>query len=292
MAIEEHFRRFASNLELTAAETQKAADTHNRIREALEAQPCVLSSELSGSYDRKTKIRPLHDIDVLVVFDPEVAYDAKGEMIKPRQLIARIARLIPSLRRKLPRLAGPKLQSRSVNIVLDGIGLDLVPAFGLRAGGYLISDSTTQNWIPTDPLKYAEHLSALNQSHRFDQQLVPFIKMIKSWARVNAPLLKSYLLELLVLNSLPSIESYSDACANFFLRASTQILGSICDPITDIEVNELLPLQRLEVMRQFRRSLNLSLDAKVAEVLGRPAPVSARHFAQVFGPKFPVTISP
>jgi len=175
---------------------------------------------------------------------------------------------------------------------LDGIGLDLVPAFGLRGGGYLISDSTTQNWIRTDPLKYAEHLSALNQSHRFDQQLVPFIKMIKSWARVNAPLLKSYLLELLVLKSLPSIESYSDACTSFFVRASTEILGSVCDPFTGIEVNELLPPQRLGVMRQLRKSLDLTLDAKVAEVIGRPASISARHFAQVFGPKFPVTISP
>jgi hypothetical protein len=292
MAIEEYFRRFASSLELSAAETQKAADIQNRIRELLEAHPDVFRTELSGSYDRKTKIRPLHDIDVLIVFDPQVAYDATGDMIKPRQFISRVSRLIPSLRRKLPRLTGPKPQSRSVNIALDGIGFDLVPAFCLSGGGFLIPDSTQQKWTPTDPLKYAERLSALNQTDRFAQQLVPFIKMIKSWARVNAPLLKSYLIELLILNCLPSIESYSDACPNFFLRASTEVLGSVCDPITDIEVNELLPLQRLEVMRQFRKSLNLSIDAKVAEALRRPAPVSARHFAQVFGPKFPVTISP
>ena len=57
-------------------------------------------------------------------------------------------------------------------------------------------------------------------------------------------------------------------------------------------MNELLPLQRLEVMRQPRRSLNLTLDAKVAEALGRPTVVSARHFAQIFGAQFPVTLSP
>ena len=71
---------------------------------------------------------------------------------------------------------------------------------------------------------------------------------------------------------------------------ATTALGSSHDG-THEPVNELLPSQRPEVMRQLRRSLNLTLDAKVSEVLGRPASTSARHSAQIFELEFPVTIN-
>jgi hypothetical protein len=44
------------------------------------------------------------------------------------------------------------------------------------------------------------------------------------------------------------------------------------------------------LMRKLRRNLSLTLDAQVAEKLGRPSQVSAQFFSQIFGPKFPVTI--
>lgn len=292
MSIEDNFRRLASSLELTFEETQKAANIQNLIREVLEARPEILHAELSGSYDRKTKIRPLHDIDILVVFDVAAAYDTKGAVIKPRQHLREMWKMLPALRKEIPRIGQAKFQDRSINIIVDGIGFDLVPAFPCQRGGFLIPDRKQEEWIPTDPLKFAERLSALNQSDRFGEQLVPFIKMVKWWARQHAPELKSYLIELLILKCLHSIDSYSDACGNFFFLALREILGSVHDPITGRDANELLLLQRLELMRKFRRHLNLTLDAQVAEKLNRPARVSAQHFAQIFGPRFPVEIKP
>jgi len=284
MSVEEHFRRFASTLELTYEEAQKASTIQNQIRDVLGARQDILRAELCGSYDRKTKLRPLHDIDVLVVFDASVAYDAKGAMIRPRQFLSEIGKSVPALRKNIRRVGGSKLQDRSLNIAVDGIGFDLVPAFALQGSGYLIPDRKLQEWIPTNPLKFAERLTALNQSDYFGERLVPFIKMVKWWARQSTPELKSYLIEVLVLKCLSGIESFSDACGNFFFRVSTEILGSVFDPITGREVNELLPPQRLELMRKFRRNLSLTLDAKVAEALGRPASVSAQFFSQIFGP--------
>ena len=290
MSVEEHFRRFGSSLELTDEEARKASTIQGQIREVLETRQDILKAELSGSYDRKTKIRPLHDIDILVVFDPSVAYDAKGTMIKPRQLLSEIGKSMPALRRKIPRVGNSKLQDRSLNVAVDGIGFDLVPAFALQGGGYFISDRKQQEWIPTDPLKFAEQLTSLNQSDYFGERLIPFIKMLKWWANLSAPELKSYLIEVLILKCLQGMESFSDACGNFFFQASKEILGSVCDPVTGREVNELLPLQRLELMRELRRNLSLTLDAQVAEKLGKPAKVSAQFFSQIFGPKFPAVI--
>jgi predicted nucleotidyltransferase len=290
MSVEEHFRRFASSLELTDEETRKAATIQNQIREVLEARQDISRAELSGSYDRKTKIRPLHDIDILVVFDPSVAYDGRGTMIKPRQFLSEIGKSVPALRKKIPRVGNSRFQDRSLNIAVDGIGFDLVPAFELQQGGYFISNRKQQEWIPTNPLKFAERLTALNQSDYFGERLVPFIKMVKSWAKQSAPELKSYLIEVLILKCMHGIESYSDACGTFFFRVSKEILGSVFDPMTGREVNELMPLQRMGLMRKLRRNLSLTLDAQVAEKLGRPSQVSAQFFSQIFGPKFPVTI--
>jgi predicted nucleotidyltransferase len=171
MSVEEHFRRFASSLELTDEETRKAATIQNQIREVLEARQDILRAELSGSYDRKTKIRPLHDIDILVVFDPGVAYNGRGTMIKPRQFLSEIGKSVPALRKKIPRVGNSRFQERSLNIAVDGIGFDLVPAFELQRGGYFISNRKQQEWIPTNPLKFAERLTALNQSDYFGERL-------------------------------------------------------------------------------------------------------------------------
>lgn len=154
----------------------------------------------------------------------------------------------------------------------------------------MISNRKQQEWIPTNPLKFAERLTALNQSDYFGERLVPFIKMVKSWAKQSAPELKSYLIEVLILKCMHAIESYSDACGAFFFLVSKEILGSVFDPMTGREVNELVPLQRMGLMRKIRRNLSLTLDAQVAEKLGRPSQVSAQFFSQIFGPKFPVTI--
>jgi predicted nucleotidyltransferase len=290
MSVEVHFRRFASSLELTNEETRKAATIQNQIREVLEARQDISRAELSGSYDRKTKIRPLHDIDILVVFDPSVAYDGRGTMIKPRQFLSEIGKSVPALRKKIPRVGNSRFQDRSLNIAVDGIGFDLVPAFELQRGGYFIPNRKQQEWIPTNPLKFAERLTPLNQSDYFGERLVPFIKMVKSWAKQSAPELKSYLIEVLILKCMHGIESYSDACGTFFFLVSKEILGSVVDPMTGREVNELVPLQRMGLMRKLRRNLSLTLDAQVAEKLGRSSQVSAKFFSQIFGPKFPLTI--
>jgi hypothetical protein len=197
-------------------------------------------------------------------------------MIKPRQFLSEIGKSVPALRKKIPRVANSRFQDTSLNIAVDGIGFDLVPAFELQRGGYVISNRKQQEWIPTNPLKFAERLTALNQSDYFGERLVPFIKMVKSWAKQSAPELKSYLIEVLILKCMHGIESYSDACGTFFFLVSKEILGS--------------PLQRMGLMRKLRRNLSLTLDAQVAEKLGRPSQVSAQFFSQIFGPKFPVTI--
>jgi predicted nucleotidyltransferase len=143
MSVEEHFRRFASSLELTDEETRKAATIQNQIREVLEARQDISRAELSGSYDRKTKIRPLHDIDILVVFDPSVAYDGRGTMIKPRQFLSEIGKSVPTLRKKIPRVGNSRFQDRSLNIAVDGIGFDLVSRLRVTAGWILHFESET-----------------------------------------------------------------------------------------------------------------------------------------------------
>ena len=70
MSIATLLEQLARDLELTAAERETADHQQRVLRETIRAQlPGVSRDFLAGSYARHTAIRPLHDIDLLVVLD-------------------------------------------------------------------------------------------------------------------------------------------------------------------------------------------------------------------------------
>jgi predicted nucleotidyltransferase len=286
MSIEENFAKFASKLEISSIEARKVARLQNRIREYIETNPQVIRTEIIGSYDRKTKIRPLHDIDIFVIFHPDTYVDKYGNPIHPKMGVIRVARVVSDLKRKLFGLTGPKIQNRSVNITIHDIGFDLVPAYELSRGGYVIPDQRHGQWILTDPIKYAAILSELNQSSNYSQQLIPFIKMVKYWATQKAKYLNSYLTELFVLSSLDHIWGYRQACTAFFSNAKETVRGPLPDPATGNDVNDLKLLQKVVLSNRLRESAEAAKKAVNLENEGKVL-FSMLYWQKIFGKEFP-----
>jgi tRNA nucleotidyltransferase (CCA-adding enzyme) len=63
------FDEFCVRLEPTEAQKLDAATKHNGVRDCLNAKLWVSSAFLTGSYARRTIIRPPSDIDLFVVLD-------------------------------------------------------------------------------------------------------------------------------------------------------------------------------------------------------------------------------
>jgi hypothetical protein len=79
--------------------------------------------------------------------------------------------------------------------------LDIVPAVA-DAGidhALKVPDRPRQEWIPSDPLGYAERLTKVNQAN--GEKLVPLIKMLKAWRdeQMLRRRPKSYVMEVMLL---------------------------------------------------------------------------------------------
>jgi predicted nucleotidyltransferase len=189
------FEQFARALELTEAERDRASAQQNSLRDALrQTLGGVLSDRLIGSYARRTAIRPLHDIDVLVVLDPQLHADVR--VADPTPCLRKMQRAIARI---YPTKDTPDLQRRSVGISFSGTGIDydLVPAFaaGEGTGVYTIPDRFGAGWIRTNPELHIARSTEANEHAA--KKLKPVFKMLKHWRSVAGSSARSFHLEAL-----------------------------------------------------------------------------------------------
>lgn len=179
-----------------------------------------------GSFARKTKCRPLDDIDLLIVLDGS---QAEAEAIEHDrygyELHAAAGPLLPftdslndkvssikildSVRDHLKDLRD--LKADSVNRRLQAVRLqldfrdwnfDLVPAVPIYRGGvldgYLIPNGNG-DWWKTDPR--LDHQQLEKAVERHGELILGLIRMVKYWNASTSPRLGSYHLETLVVEA-------------------------------------------------------------------------------------------
>lgn len=209
LTIPEAFAKFKSNLEPSQREREDASRRQKTIRGQVEEGLSVATSFLAGSYIRETAVRPLKDVDIMVVLsDPETEY-----LDQPPTAV--LDKLIEILEPHYP--GRTHRQRRSVNVqfgvkVVDDtshqvVGVDVVPAFA-DGSHYTIPDTFTGRWMPTNP-KVHQDLATMSNA-ALDRQWVPMVKMIKK-ANSHAgeqrpegkPVKPSFLLEVMAHTLLP-----------------------------------------------------------------------------------------
>lgn len=220
------FDQLIHKLELTAREQDEASRQQNVLRDNLRANLAITHDFLSGSYRRRTAIRPLKDIDLVLVLD-EVKH--RGLRSEPPQTTLALVR--KALVHAYPNAAPPREQARSVNIEFRGteIGYDLVPAFRHADGGYLIPDRERGAWIRSDPERHRQACIAANQSA--GNMLNPLIKMAKALnARHHRPL-RSFHLEVMAYGAFAGRPAaYDSGLHTLLLHLADRVLQSCPDP--------------------------------------------------------------
>lgn len=197
------------------------------LRGHLEAQFAVGEFLISGSFKRRTAIKPLNDIDLFVVFDP----DAEAELRRaaPSAILKRVLDVLDDA---YPTKERPKAQSRSVNVEFAGTGLafDVVPAFPDGADGYVIPDRDAGAWIRTNPRKHKEHATAANEGS--GKKAKPIVKALKSWnSRQPNKVVRSFHLELMVYEALRSDPgSYAVGIATALRAMASRVLYGMPEP--------------------------------------------------------------
>ena len=224
------FEQFMQSLELHAGEDREAKRQERNVFDAMRRRLGPRESILSGSYGRKTAIRPLHDIDLFLIFTAS----GSGKANPPGEFLKRV---MDALEEEFPGKQA-RLQNRSVNIEFNGtgIGFDVVPALEdpQHPGIYWIPDMRQGKWIKSNPRRHMEACDTANASAA--QRLKPLVKAIKRWNQLQGKPVPSFLLEVMAYAGIGSfrpdlkLSVYAQGMAHLFKFMSERILSEWREP--------------------------------------------------------------
>ncbi len=220
-----------------------------------------------GSFARRTKIRPLDDIDLLLVLSgrgtteasasalntyrlkitdstaPLAAYpEATGSFFDTATYVnsTRVLNAIKSGLTAVPNYRKAAIKRTGVAVTLDlssrTWAFDIVPSVEVADSTgatkhYLIPNGKGQ-WMRTYPRIDTTNVTTANTRHA--NKLLPTLRLLKYWnGRTMKPRLPSYYFETLVLKTFASgsaITDYSAAVKHFFDNAQTYLWLSCPDP--------------------------------------------------------------
>lgn len=214
-----------------------------------------------GSFARSIKIRPLDDIDVLVLLtgtgtevttgstNPHtiwlrvVATSAPLSMFPDGHGYVNSTKVLDAFKAALSDVpvyakAEIKRDGQAVTLSLASYpwSFDVVPAVPVTngQGGYshFLIPNGSGDWTATDPRRDAERATIENKRH--GGELLPVIRLLKYWnRRIHKPRLPSYYFENLVINTFrsePRIADYGSAVSQFMSSCSTSLWMPCPDP--------------------------------------------------------------
>lgn len=178
-----------------------------------------------GSFARRTKIRPLDDIDLMICLSGqgghyneyidriEITVNPQSnlksfcndytDILNSRKVLNKFVAKLANIPQYSNAEIKRNLEAATLNLKSYDWVFDIVPCFftapdGLGKTYYLIPDGNG-NWKKTDPRIDKERSITINQSH--NGHLLNVIRVIKYWnKRPTMPSMSSYLLETIIFN--------------------------------------------------------------------------------------------
>lgn len=260
----------SKTVDLDSEETKKA----RRSRDYLEDQIRLLpgkdkdfprlygSFQYFGSFSRKTKVRPLDDIDLMVLLDGKntsanfsSGYSYKITVTDKTSVLwqyadiygvlssTRLLNKFKSSLQNIPSYRNSDLKRNGEAVVLNlasyAWSFDIVASFPASSGMYAnpvafyyIPDGNG-NWKKTDPRIDQSSITAANIKH--NGKLISLIRLLKYWnanSRV-APRMSSYHLETMLINAFKYQSTISEIRRSVpfaFAQIATLVLSSCPDP--------------------------------------------------------------
>jgi hypothetical protein len=262
----DQFRK--QTVDLDADETKRARSSRDHLFDQIKKLaannsyfPKLGGSHIPfGSFARNTKVRPLDDIDILVLLngkgtrDNQAGSDTYGSWLKitePDAPLAifrdqygyvnsiKILNVIRDSLSKVPNYRRADLHRNQQAVTLDLLSypwvFDIVPAVpisdGIKTIHYLIPNGRG-DWSRTDPRIDSENITKINLHHQ--GEFLPVIRLLKYWNnRTVKPVLSSYYFETLaikVFSSISPIRNHKEAIKYFFDICPAYISSSCPDP--------------------------------------------------------------
>lgn len=294
----EAFRKFKSKLELNQREEDNARSREQEVREYLDKKFSIDNDFLTGSYARWTKTKPLKDVDIFFVLNPD-KHDYRSKA--PSGVLTDFYNaLVEKYGEKATRKQG-----RSINIdfgvYLDAedntdyriMSVDAVPAFA-ASDDYEIPDNDLGKWIKTNPKTHAAKATAAHQNYSSEWKGI--VRMVKYWnnnpKHGEKPVKPSFLIEVMALEALHGGfgGSFDREIQSFFATLADRIFDTWPDPAgLGPPISDGMDQARKERARALLRAAER--EAAFAIDLSRKGRQgdSLKAWRALFGVKFPIS---
>jgi hypothetical protein len=238
MNVQSGFDHMQSEVNVDPADLAEARRRRDIFRTGLGAEPDVEKVIPSGSLARGSHADPVHDVDLIVIFDSgqhpdwglpgssaEVALSYLGEQVN------RLLGVTNGTYDQLVRLAVPR--NHAVKCFLDdpddpdGFTVDAMPALRQTDGTLLVPEKDSTKWIRTDPELLIE---LVKKRHSDWNQFVKLVRVLKCWNRSNGGVMKSLLIEVLALECLKRELHRGEALTVYFTSANVRLGLPVEDP--------------------------------------------------------------
>jgi len=313
----EYFNKNVVNLESDQVSTARTSrDTliesmHSLSDRGLLPVSYVEKDIAYGSFARKTKIRPLDDIDLMICYNgcggtwqyinhgqtiainmPEGA-KILGELrnddgtLNSRKLIEKIKGELKEVRHYKKAEIHRNLEAVTLQLGSYPWNFDIVPCFYASNDFYLIPDGYG-NWKKTDPRIDQERVTEVNRAK--DGQLLQVIRTMKYWKKRWWSNVGSYLFEQMIINNSLYIDynqQFSQIIAVMLNQLSSTIWGSVQDPKGmqgDLNQFDIETRQNLSSIAQ--QSYAIANDSRIKEMWGNNS-AAIDKWREVFGIEFP-----
>lgn len=271
-----------------------------------------------GSFSRRTKKRPLDDIDIMICMKadgctyneltdkieltvPETATRFK-DFVNDGTSILNSRKVINAFITKLTGVPQYKkaeikrnLEAAILNLESYDWVFDIVPCFfttedDFKRTYYIIPDGNG-NWKKTDPRIDSDRLSRLNTAH--EGNLLNVIRAIKYWnTRPTMPTMGSYLLENMMLDY---YEEQTTVASKYFdieiVKVLLEIHRRVSNPVNDPKgiqgnLNNLSFEDRKKIKDRAYQDYSKAFEARQLEIAKNDED-SIGKWIEVFGDKFP-----
>lgn len=267
-----------------------------------------------GSFARKTKIRPLDDIDLILTFmgfgstycthiyGQSYSITAADGATNLKKLcnddntinsIKVVNKIVSSLNQiEHYKSADIHRRQEAATLQLNSYewNFDIVPAFYTDTGYYLIPDGSGE-WKATDPRIDQNRSTTINQKH--NGKILQLIRTIKYWNNyAQMPTIPSYLLENIVLNFFDykdEISIFIDInIMDFWFYLKTAIYNSVNDPKSfQTDLNYLSYDEKVKVSKKTESIYDKACEAFEAETKDKNQEKAINKWRIIFGDNFP-----
>ncbi|GAB3578173.1 hypothetical protein GCM10027406_13930 [Leifsonia lichenia] len=294
MSVLDSFKSFQSVVNADPEAVKEARRRRSIFEIAFSSQADVVEVVPSGSLARGTHKDPIHDVDLVVVFDAALhsTWGQTGASADDALLHAqeRVRTLLGSKGEIDQIVRRADKRNHAVKCFLDdpddanALTVDVMPALRTDVG-FLVPENYSQQWIRTNPEYLIEEV---RRRHAEWRSYAGTVRMLKWWASNQPTKIKSLVMETLALDHLPTDSNQPGAIVKFFAGAAFAI-GSGTD-VSD-PAGLCGPIQRDLDYAEFESALSDARDSASAAISAQGAnnPASAtEHWAKIFGPSFPV----